>query len=384
MYDDNEIRQIMSSVQRQMCTSEVACCFLLESPQNIYMCNAYEGWPAVTNLIQGVSRLTGKRFKKIYLMHTPDSRPTPMCQGMIDYLCTWDEFNIFTDCVRIFSVDDSNDVEHLNYIEIEPELVLERTQLINFGTIPTTAHPAPNTINLIHGNSTHLHRLYMALAYRTAGVRGFYLGSESWLPYYECQLYQHGHSIGAVLVSAGGTVLAKSMNTKASNITFHAEVNLIQAFIKSQNGFDQCHAEYVIYTTLKPCRMCAAMITYILPNSKIIYAQDDTGAHARNTPSPIHGTVALQALAKPLRLYDGEGHDSPKTHDNIAATLDSLRTGPSLTQSIDTSYAGRQMLHASLSVARKVNKYTAAAPNNQQAANVSSVAKYLNGLMDPI
>jgi len=381
--EDDVHRQIMSHVQRVMCTSDVACCYLVGESDQVYMCNSYNEWPAITMLLQGVSRIARKRFQSVMLLHTGASEPTMMCQGMIDYLCSWDEFNINCVQVGIWNVDWSLDVEELEYIEIDPGLVLERSALINYSTIQQTAFPAPQGLNLIGGQVSHIHRLYMALAFRTAGVRGFYLGTEVWQHHWESMIYQHGHSIGAVLVNSAGRVLVKSINTKAANVTFHAEVNLIQAFV-NKYGREVCAAEYLIYTTLKPCKMCAAMIAHVLPNCKVIYAQDDFGKHAQNTDSPLHGIIALDTIAKPLRLYESGGEGGALRHGNIAQALNALRNGQSLTQTLDTSYAGRQMLQASLTLERKFNKYKNTQPSQQQHEHVKNVASYLNSLLDPV
>ena len=98
------------------------------------------------------------------------------------------------------------------------------------------------------------------------------------------QRYLCNRAVGAVLVSAEGKILAQSVNQNAKNRTFHAEVTLIQSYWARYRQPFPCGT--TLYVTLKPCKMCSAMIVRMakdMRNFKVIYREDDPGPHARHT-----------------------------------------------------------------------------------------------------
>lgn len=93
--------------------------------------------------------------------------------------------------------------------------------------------------------------------------------------------YASDRPIGAILVSAQNKLLAAAINTNARNRTLHAEINLIASLSDAKIP---PHAK--IYTTLKPCKMCAGMIVdsaQDIQSLKVIFSENDPGPHARNT-----------------------------------------------------------------------------------------------------
>lgn len=104
----------------------------------------------------------------------------------------------------------------------------------------------------------------------------------------------HGNAnIGALLVSPVGKILAWSVNTKEHNSTCHAEVNLLQGCFLNAPGTSLDGAR--LYTTLKPCRMCAGMIHHAGGGKlHVLYGQGDPGEDAQNTV--LDGTGRLHAL----------------------------------------------------------------------------------------
>jgi tRNA(Arg) A34 adenosine deaminase TadA len=93
--------------------------------------------------------------------------------------------------------------------------------------------------------------------------------------------YASDRPIAALLVSAENTLLGAAVNTNAKNRTLHAEMNLI-ASLSSR----RIPPGSRLFTTLKPCRMCAGMIcdsSSELRALQVIFSEDDPGPHARNT-----------------------------------------------------------------------------------------------------
>jgi tRNA(Arg) A34 adenosine deaminase TadA len=93
--------------------------------------------------------------------------------------------------------------------------------------------------------------------------------------------YESDRPIAALLVSSENEFLSAAINTNSKNRTLHAEMNLI-ASLKDQRIPEGAR----LFTTLKPCKMCAGMIhdsAQDLASLKILYAEDDPGTHGRNT-----------------------------------------------------------------------------------------------------
>jgi tRNA(Arg) A34 adenosine deaminase TadA len=97
-------------------------------------------------------------------------------------------------------------------------------------------------------------------------------------------LYDSDRPIAALLVSQDDKVLAWGTNSNSKNKTLHAEVNMLQSFyLKKQAPLPPGST---IYTTLKPCKMCAGMIwsSALDPSSiQVLYLEDDLGPMAQQT-----------------------------------------------------------------------------------------------------
>jgi tRNA(Arg) A34 adenosine deaminase TadA len=111
-----------------------------------------------------------------------------------------------------------------------------------------------------------------------------------------------GQRIGAVLVSKHGELLAWGVNTHNTegNLTYHAEVNMLQSYQElCGDNFNGLPEDCRIYTTLKPCKMCAGMIVKCAAGKfKVFYDQHDPGGLASST--------ALDALKDhQSQLYTG-------------------------------------------------------------------------------
>lgn len=130
-------------------------------------------------------------------------------------------------------------------------------------------------VNLSLQNDTYkkIHRLYLMAAFAVVSGKLSALSSKS----------TEGHSIGAILVHKDGSIAAWSTSTNLKNKSQHAEVNLIQSYF-ARYGVKQLPEGAHIYSTLKPCIMCAGMIVSCAGSSyRVIYGQDDVGNLAQNT-----------------------------------------------------------------------------------------------------
>ncbi|WP_413576117.1 Bd3614 family nucleic acid deaminase [Bdellovibrio sp. HCB290] len=104
-------------------------------------------------------------------------------------------------------------------------------------------------------------------------------------------LHDYDRNIAAVLISADGKVLSYGFNSNSKNKTLHAEVNLVQRFFRESGG-SKIPIGSVLYSTHKPCRMCAGMI-YEWSESpkdlKVYYAVEETGGLSTQTALDRHG-----------------------------------------------------------------------------------------------
>ncbi|MEM9554066.1 MAG: Bd3614 family nucleic acid deaminase [Acidobacteriota bacterium] len=106
------------------------------------------------------------------------------------------------------------------------------------------------------------------------------------------ELEQRYGNIGALLVDESGNLLAWALNTKDQNSTCHAEVNLLQSFFYRHR--QPVPPKCTVYTTLKPCRMCAGMISHATDQRvAVVYGQDDRGPDATGTSVDKAGVANL-------------------------------------------------------------------------------------------
>jgi tRNA(Arg) A34 adenosine deaminase TadA len=97
-------------------------------------------------------------------------------------------------------------------------------------------------------------------------------------------LHDFNRDIAALLIGPDGRFLGYGLNSNSKNKTLHAEVNLIQRFFKEQ----QCKipAGSILYSTHKPCKMCAGMIFSWAEDPKAIqvfYSTKEEGGLSRQT-----------------------------------------------------------------------------------------------------
>ena len=91
-------------------------------------------------------------------------------------------------------------------------------------------------------------------------------------------------AVAALLVGPAGELLGQATNRGGTNRTLHAEVNLVQEYYLRTGS--RLPVGCRVYTTLKPCKMCAALLAAAAtdPGSlTVVYAQHDPGPAARAT-----------------------------------------------------------------------------------------------------
>ncbi len=112
-------------------------------------------------------------------------------------------------------------------------------------------------------------------------------------------LHDFNRPIAALVCGPEGQVLSWAVNNNAKNKTLHAEVVAVQRFYR--NFRQKLPLETKIYSSMKPCRMCAGMIYEMSENPvklQTVYFQDDPGPLAQNT------ILERQGLLKHYLLQD--------------------------------------------------------------------------------
>lgn len=71
-------------------------------------------------------------------------------------------------------------------------------------------------------------------------------------------LHDYDRGIAALMFSVTGELIGFGLNSNSKNKTFHAEVNMVQKYFRETGKLIPKGAR--IYSTHKPCKMCAGMI----------------------------------------------------------------------------------------------------------------------------
>lgn len=102
--------------------------------------------------------------------------------------------------------------------------------------------------------------------------------------------------IGAIVVSANGTILGRGHNmTEAlSDVTAHAEMQAITAAAQTIGG--KYLTDCTLYVTVEPCLMCAGAIAWSQIGRIVYGATDDKrGYHTYTERHPFHPRASVTA-----------------------------------------------------------------------------------------
>lgn len=97
------------------------------------------------------------------------------------------------------------------------------------------------------------------------------------------------HPFGALVVDAGGRLLAEGFNAFDSDCTGHAEMNALRA----AHAFDPAALPgATLYSSAEPCAMCAGAI-YWSGIGRVVYALSETRLLEITGPHPENLTLSL-------------------------------------------------------------------------------------------
>gem|GEM_PF-1609383 len=132
--------------------------------------------------------------------------------------------------------------------------------------------------------------------------------------------------VAAILVDQDGHLIAANVNTNAGHQMRHAEVNLLLSM--ASRDIHRIPRGAVLYTSLKPCRMCASLILAMQEGPdpvRIVALADDPGPHGRHNMLP-GSLVILRPKAEesylskqdpsPSAQDDGRQDPSPSAQDD--------------------------------------------------------------------
>lgn len=103
-------------------------------------------------------------------------------------------------------------------------------------------------------------------------------------------LHDYDRDIAAFLLDQNGGLLSYGVNSNSKNKTLHAEVNLVQRLYRETGK--KIPAGAVLYSTHKPCKMCAGMIYHWCEDPaqiKVYYSVEEKGGLSRQTVLDQHG-----------------------------------------------------------------------------------------------
>jgi tRNA(Arg) A34 adenosine deaminase TadA len=103
--------------------------------------------------------------------------------------------------------------------------------------------------------------------------------------------------IAALLVDPAAGLLEWATNTGSRNPTSHAEVNLVERWVRRSGRLPRGSR---LYSTLKPCKMCAGLVWDAAEEPRelaVFYAEDDPLRYARETVLDA-GSMARRRVAR--------------------------------------------------------------------------------------
>jgi tRNA(Arg) A34 adenosine deaminase TadA len=218
---------------------------------------------AVVKLLQGVfDRFIDHSFFILRQRVFTTAPLTEMCRGMIKVVA-----KRATGDVRPF---DHQMSPQANFLSVtDKELTLAPVQHLNVeNSVDITAMQVKLSIQ---ANQSHQQHLRNVRTLSRTVPRGEIL-------------HDYDRDIGAYLISSDGKLLSYGVNSNSKNKTLHAEVNLLQRLSQQQNI--RIPKGAVLYSTHKPCKMCAGMIFHWCEdpeNLRVYYSIEESGLMSRQT-----------------------------------------------------------------------------------------------------
>lgn len=109
-------------------------------------------------------------------------------------------------------------------------------------------------------------------------------------------LHDYDRDIACLLVNASGEILSYGLNSNSKNKTLHAEVNMVQRYFREKGA--KLPAGAKLYTTRKPCKMCAGMIHdwCVNPATLEIHYLEDDKASQHTVLDPVARWIRLDSF----------------------------------------------------------------------------------------
>jgi tRNA(Arg) A34 adenosine deaminase TadA len=235
---------------------------------------------AVARLIQGIYATEPDQSRVIVRNRIFTTAPlTTMCRGMIAVAAKRATDQIFKDFVSAEKKDSALPLKKTEYHQIDlSQSVNGLSTSLNYGAEASQIDIAKN---LCHDQTDE--KYWINLALELIRPTQILRQQEN-----ETRLFLYNRPVAAVLVSREGKLLDRALNMNATNKTLHAELNLVQSFYRKfgREFGSKLPAGSKLFTTLKPCKMCAGMLfdaAEDMRSFEVIYAEDDPGTNARNT-----------------------------------------------------------------------------------------------------
>lgn len=211
---------------------------------------------AVTRLVAGVNATFGEERYR-YL------RRRIFCDGEIS---TWDR-NLVKVCAKRITQCDNSTEDYAAQVN-------SATRVVDVGLDLLADEDSERCSQAIGSLSPMTPRDAMILTAQ--------LASSEQQKFSGAKLHQAPRSVACILLDPSGKILGANVNTNAGSQLRHAEVNLLLSLAK--RGMTCIPDGATLFTSLKPCRMCAAaLVPHVESRSlRIIALNDDPGPHGRH------------------------------------------------------------------------------------------------------
>jgi tRNA(Arg) A34 adenosine deaminase TadA len=225
---------------------------------------------AVTRLIAGVNATFGEERYR-YL------RRRIFCDGEIS---TWDR-NLVKVCAKRITQCDNSTEDYAAQVNSATRVVDVGLDLLADEDSERCSQ-AIGSLSLSLSLSLSFSLSLSPMTPRDAIILTAQLASTEQQKFSGAKLHQAPRSVACILLDHSGKLLGANVNTNAGSQLRHAEVNLLLSLAK--RGMTCIPDGATLFTSLKPCRMCAAaLVPHVESRSlRIIALNDDPGPHGRH------------------------------------------------------------------------------------------------------